>query len=163
MRRRRLTASVVGIGLVMGAAIRGTTRRFAIREDSMSPGLRSGDWVIARRRNRDLERGDIVVFGDPAGSGMHLVKRVIGLPNERIEIERGRVTVGGALLADRWASGITAPDGTWDIPADHVWVLGDNRARSASDSRTIGSLPITDVTWRVTARYWPSGRMGLIT
>lgn len=162
MRRRRLVASVVGIGIVVGAAIRGTTRRFAILEDSMSPGLRAGDWVIARRRSRNVERGDIVVFTDPKGSGMLLVKRVIGLANEHIEIERGRVTIGGALLADRWASGITAPDGSWDIPPDHVWVLGDNRSRSASDSRTMGPLPIAAVTWRVTARYWPSDRMGLI-
>lgn len=162
MRRRRLVAGTVGVGLLAGAALRGTARRFAIREDSMSPALLAGDWVVARRRTRDLERGDIVVFGDPSGSGMLLVKRVIGLPNESLGIERGRVTVGGALLADRWASDITTPDGSWDIPADHVWVLGDNRARSASDSRTLGPLPIAAISWRVTARYWPSGRIGLI-
>ncbi len=162
MRGRRLVAGAVGLGAVVGAAIRGTTRRFAIREESMAPALLAGDWVIARRRAGNPQRGDIVVFPDPSATGMLLVKRVIGLPRERVGVEHGRVTINGALLADRWATGTTWPDGVWDIPADHVWVLGDNRARSTSDGRTFGAVGLRDVRWLVSARYWPKARIGLV-
>ncbi len=162
MRRRRIVAGAVGVALVAIAALRGVTRRFAIRESSMSPALEEGDWVIARRLTGVPERGAVVVFDDPTGSGMHLVKRVIGLPGEHVGIEGGRVTINGALLADRWASGVTGPDGSWDIPQDRVWLLGDNRALSASDGRVIGPTPLEEIHWLVLARYWPTDRAGAI-
>jgi signal peptidase I len=162
MRRRRIVAGAVGVAFVAVALLRGVARRFAIRESSMSPALEEGDWVIARRLTGVPERGDVVVFDDPTGSGMHLVKRVIGLPGEHVGIEGGRVTINGALLADRWASGVTGPDGSWDIPPDRVWLLGDNRALSASDGRVIGPTPLEDVRWLVLARYWPTDRAGTV-
>jgi signal peptidase I len=161
--RRGVVTSAVGIAIVGAAILRGLARRFAIRESSMSPTLDDGDWVIARRRpSAGLDRGDIVVFPDPSVSGSNLVKRVIGLPGERVGIEGGRVTINGALLADRWASGTTTPDGMWEVPDGHVWLLGDNRASSSSDGRVLGPLPIKDIPWVVAARYWPTGRAGLV-
>lgn len=129
----------------------------------MEPHLTNGDWVIARRRTGVPSRGDIIVFSDPAGSGMNLVKRVIGLPGECIGIRGGRVTVDGALLADRWASGTTSPDGAWYVPDGYVWLLGDNRAASTSDGRILGPTPLDEVDWVVVARYWPSSRVGRLT
>lgn len=162
MQRRGIIAGSIGVTVLAAAALRGVLRRFEIRESSMEPSLESGDWVIARRRTGPLERGDIVVFDDPTGSGMNLVKRVIGVGDERIGIEGGRVTINGALLADRWANGVTEPDSEWDVPANHIWVLGDNRPRSRSDSRLFGSFPEDDVTWQVIARYWPTAKAGMI-
>jgi signal peptidase I len=162
MRRRRIVAGVVGMGVVVATVLRGITRRFAIREASMSPALDDGDWVIARRLSGVPDRGAVVVFDDPTGSGMHLVKRVIGLPGEHVGIEGGRVTINGALLADRWASGITGPDGSWDVPARSVWLLGDNRALSVSDGRVLGPTPLDEIDWLVVARYWPTDRVGMI-
>lgn len=155
--------SAAGVAMIGAAVARGITRRFAIRESSMAPTLDEGDWVIARRRVGVPDRGTIVVLSGPSGSGHHLVKRVIGLPGEHLGVEGGRVTVNGALLADRWASGSSGPDGSWDIPGGHVWVLGDNRPRSASDGRITGPTPLDDVHWVVTARYWPTARAGFIT
>lgn len=160
MHKRRIAAGLAGIAVVAAAAARGSTRRFAVREGSMSPALNDGDWIITRRRRRTPERGDIIVFPDPVAPSDHLVKRVIGLPGEHIGIARGRVTINGALLADRWASGITLPEGTWDVPEGHVWLLGDNRAVSSSDSRTRGTVPIADIPWIVVTRYWPRWRAG---
>lgn len=129
----------------------------------MSPALESGDWVVAKRRTGILERGDIVVLADPTGTGMNLVKRVIGVPGERIGIEDGRVTVNGAVLADRWAKGVTESDGDWELPDGHIWVLGDNRPHSRSDGRLFGPTPIESAQWQVVARYWPTSRAGMIT
>ena len=139
-----------------------STRRFAVREDSMVPTLEPEDWVVARRRTGSPRRGDIVVFPDPADAHRSLIKRVIGLPGEHIGVDAGRVTVDGALLADRWANGATRPDGHWSIGDDEVWVLGDNRGRSASDGRQVGPTPIGDIEWIVIARYWPARRLGRI-
>ncbi len=162
MARRGIVAGSIGVVLLAAAAMRGVVRRFEIREASMEPALQSGDWVVAKRRNGPLQRGDIVVLDDPTGTGLNLVKRVIGVPGERIGIEAGRVTVNGAVLADRWANGVTEPNGQWVIPADHVWVLGDNRVLSRSDGRLFGPTPVDDVHWQVVARYWPSARSGVI-
>jgi signal peptidase I len=160
VRANRVVAGVLGGALLAAVTLRGFVRRFAIHESSMAPTIEDGDWVIARRVIGPLERGDIVVFADPTGSGLDLVKRVIGLPGEVIGIEGGRVTVNGALLADRWASGSTRPDGEWLISGDEVWLLGDNRVHSVSDGRVLGPTKIDELSWVVVARYWPTARAG---
>lgn len=163
MRTNRVVAGVVGGAFLAAVTLRGFVRRFAIHESSMAPTIEDGDWVIARRVLGPLERGDIVVFADPTGSGLDLVKRVIGLPGEVIGIEGGRVTVNGALLADRWASGSTRPDGEWTISGDEVWLLGDNRGHSVSDGRVLGATKMGEIGWVVVARYWPTARAGLLS
>ncbi len=163
MHRRGIIAGTIGVAVATTAVTRSAFRRFEIRELSMQPALTENDWVLARRRTGDVDRGSVVVLKDPTGSGINLVKRVIGLPGEHMGIEAGRVTVNGALLADRWASGATAPGGTWHIPRNHVWLLGDNRVASASDGRILGPTPLTDITWVVVARYWPRHRAGRVS
>jgi signal peptidase I len=162
MNKRGIVAGSVAATVLAAAALRGMLRRFEIKEASMSPAIESGDWIVGKRRTGALERGDIIVFEDPTGTGMNLVKRVIGVAGERIGIENGRVTVDGAVLADRWANGVTAPDGEWDVPGDHIWVLGDNRPLSRADSRLFGPIPVSSVHWRVVARYWPTPKAGMI-
>ncbi len=163
MRNRGIIAASIGVALLAAAALRGVLRRFEIREASMSPTLESGDWIVAKRRTGPLQRGDIVVFNDPTGTGMNLVKRVIGIPGDQVGIENGRVTINGAVLADRWANGVTEPDGEWPVPEGHIWVLGDNRPLSRSDGRLFGPIPLESAQWQVVARYWPSTRAGMIT
>ncbi|GMR02401.1 MAG: signal peptidase I [Acidimicrobiia bacterium] len=145
----------------MAALLRGVTRRFAITENSMTPVLEPGDWVLARKRTGVPRRGDIVVFDDPSGSGLNLVKRVIGLPGEEVTTTNGHVIIDDAILAERWAVGSTGPDGTWTVPPTHVWVLGDNRGHSTSDGRSIGTTPIDAIGWRVAATYWPTSRIAI--
>lgn len=162
MSRRGMTAGAVAAGIIAAAALRGVARRFEVKEASMSPTLESGDWVLARRSGGIPDRGDIVVFTDPTGSGMNLVKRVIGLPGEHLAVVDGQVSVDGGVLADRWANGITRPDGEWSVPEGHVWVLGDNRGMSRSDGRLLGPTRIDTIGWRVIARYWPARRISAV-
>lgn len=128
----------------------------------MEPTLREGDWVIARRRPRTPRRGDIVVFEHGDRPGLSIVKRVIGLPGERVAIHGGRVFIDDAPLADPWANGFTAGEGTWEVPEGSVWVLGDLRSTSGSDSRLLGPIALDGIHWQVVARYWPSGRIGMV-
>lgn len=162
MTRGRLIAGAMAVIVVTSAALRGVSRRFEIKESSMSPALEPGDWTIARQYRGAPQRGDIVVFTDPIGSGMNLVKRVIGLPGEEVVVDVGRVSIDGVILADRWANGITRPDGSWSVPDGHVWVLGDNRAESRSDGRVLGATPMETIGWEVVARYWPRNRVALV-
>jgi len=162
-RRRGLIAGSVGLGLLVAGTVVGTMRRFEIKESSMAPTLDSGDWVVAKRRKGPLNRGDIVILNDPSGTGMNLVKRVLGVAGERMGIENGRVTVNGVVLADRWAHGVTEPPGEWTVPDGEIWILGDNRPRSRSDSRVFGPIPIESVHWQVVARYWPRSRLGAVS
>jgi signal peptidase I len=128
----------------------------------MQPALEDGDWVIAQRRRGAPARGDVVVFALGDDADTFLIKRIVGLPGERLEISDGQVHIDGQTLAEPWANGPTFPDGSEHIPDDAVWVLGDNRALSSADSRTAGAISVADIGWRVFAVYWPSSRMGMI-
>ena len=108
-------------------------------------------------------RGDIVVFESSAGSGNDLIKRVIGLPGERVSIVQGQVYINGLLLhepyiTEAWSD--TRPDIV--VPARHYYVLGDNR-NSSQDSRSgrVGLVPRERVVGKALLRYWPLGSFGL--
>ncbi len=157
IRKRTMLAAAMGLTTLAAAAIQGS-RRFAVVEDSMRPTLEPGDWVIARRHRGVPRRGAVVVFASPHNPQLLLIKRVIGLPGERITVANGQVHIDGSTLAETWASARTAPDSDNLVPDDAVWVLGDDRALSSADSRTIGPVPVDGVAWRVFAIYWPAGR-----
>lgn len=128
----------------------------------MEPSLSSGDFVIARTA-RWPQRGDVVTFGHPFRNEMLLVKRVVGLPGERLTISNGQVHIDGDVLAERWADGPTRPDAEWDVGADEVIVLSDNRSATIADSRSFGPIAISAIEHRVIARYWPANSLGKIT
>ncbi len=162
MRRRKGSLAALGaVVLAAVASLRGRVRRYVVAEDSMRPFFRPGDYLIAQRLTRLPERGSVVIIPHPAREGFELVKRVVGLPGERITIANGQVHVDGGVLAEPWADGITRPEGDWRLGPDELFVLGDHRAVSVDDSRTLG--PVTaPARWKVTARYWPPGSIGLL-
>ena len=128
----------------------------------MRPALEDGDWLLAQRFRGTPSRGDIMVFAPPGEDQIFVIKRVIGLPGEHAEISDGQVHIDGHTLAEPWANGPTFPYAAEHISDDAVWVLGDNRALSSADSRTIGALPIAAIEWKAVAIYWPSRRVGLL-
>jgi signal peptidase I len=135
------------------------------------------DRVLANRfiyHLRDPRRGEIIVFNTPpealvkCGAGGTFVKRLIGLPGERIEIrlERGDgyVYIDGERLEEpyltperRSALNEMAPR---TIPDDHYFMMGDNRAQSC-DSREWGAVPRENLIGKVFATYWPPNRISL--
>jgi len=137
-------------------------RRFEIVNDSMQPALHAGDWVIALPLRGVPKRGAIIVFDHDDRPGLTLVKRVVGLPGERVAIAGERIHIDDITFAEPWVGGSTAPDGAWEVPRDAVFVLGDHRTASTADSRSLGPIELRDVEWRVVARYWPSSRIGFV-
>lgn len=112
-----------------------------IPSESMDPTLKVGDGIIVNRfsyLNDGPERGDIVVFTSEEYNNEYLIKRVIGLPGDTIEIKDGGCYVNGCRLVESYAVGVTevSPNGRehFVVPEGEYFLLGDNREGSA-DSR----------------------------
>ncbi|HYN30343.1 MAG TPA: signal peptidase I [Dermatophilaceae bacterium] len=135
-----------------------------------------GDWLVATPREsqgtvRDAVHEGLVFVGLlPSTSDDHLIKRVVGLPGDRVSCcgADGRLQVNGEPLDEGYVRPGDPPSTIpFDItvPADRVWVMGDHRSDSedsryhddAGDGRT-GSVPLTDVTGRAVAVVWPFDR-----
>lgn len=145
---------------------------FYIPSESMVPTLKIHDRVIVNKlsyRLHPVHRGDIVVFKTPEGvdpSIKDLIKRVVGLPGERIEGRAdGHVYVDGKVLAEPYLpKGLrTDPFPLERIPKDSYWVMGDNRPNS-KDSRYFPEHFIKrgDIVGRAFVRVWPLDRIGLL-
>lgn len=135
-------------------------QRFAISEQSMSPALAEGDYLVTVRRRPT--RGDIIVLDHPGRPGFRLVKRVVAIGAATFEVRNGVVLIDGRPADEPWTADLTSPDGRWEIPPGHLFVLGDARHRSTDDSRTLGPLPIRERADVVRFRYWPLSRFGPI-
>lgn len=136
---------------------------FRVAEDSMAPALQPGDRLVVRSRRRGrgrpVRRGAVVAYR--AGDD-YLVKRVIGRSGERIAIAGGVISINGRAWTDPWWGAATRPDGEWLIPPDSCFVLGDNRPRSAGDSRTAGPVSAADIAGVAVLRYRPRAKVVVI-
>ena len=130
--------------------------RFRIEQVSMQPNLHEGEYVIVDKISYLLhppERGDIVVLkraGQP-----DLIKRIVGLPGETIEVRDGKVFADGQPLTEPYIAQQPAyVMSARQIEADQYFVLGDNRNNS-SDSHAWGPVPRADIIGRAMVIYWP--------
>ena len=135
---------------------------------------RFSDRVLANRfiyHFRDPHRGDVIVFETPpaakakCGAGGTFVKRIIGLPKERVQIRLRRgaafVYVDGRRLDEPYIENDRrdiGPEDTYRVPAGHYFVMGDNRSQSC-DSRVWGSVPRENIIGKVFMTYWPPQRI----
>lgn len=125
-----------------------------------------GDYVLARRilaRER-LARGDVVVFDSPGGAATIHTKRIVGMPNETVELENGRVALDDEVISEPYLdSGVgTEPKSSiteWFLDPDEYFVLGDFRSDSY-DSRDYGPVKQDTIVGKVWFRFWPLGRFG---
>jgi signal peptidase I len=145
-------------------------RAYVISAGSMESSLRAGDHVLADQlhSNGDIERGDLITFRYPQDIRQLYVKRVIGLPGDRIRIANKQVIRNGRRLVEPYAQHVASVvDDHRDnaaelvVPPDSFYVLGDNRDHSW-DSRYWGFVPRADVVGKPWLVYWsydaPAGR-----
>jgi signal peptidase I len=134
-------------------------RTFQIPSSSMEPTLLIGDRLWAKKLP-DYQRGDIVVFKPPDAPDQDYIKRVVGLPGERIQVQGTAVYLNGKKLAMTgpvWRSGGVKDFGPYRIPDGHLFLMGDNRDNSR-DSRYFGPVPVKSIFGRAYKLYWPFRR-----
>ena len=130
---------------------------YEIKEESMSPELLPEDYVLATKTNEPLSRGDIIIFKNSEKS-IDVVKRVVGLPGETISASNNELLVNGETIEDPWAKTVTDDFIDCNVGENEVFVLGDQRRLSTSDSRTLGTINATDCL-KLKYRYWPYQRI----
>jgi len=169
---RRFFASILEVAeialVAIGAVflIRGfLVQPFLVSGSSMVPNFSNGDYLLVDEfsyRFRAPERGEVVVFHYPKDESTYFIKRIIGLPDEQIEIKNSKVTIfntehpkGLPLSEDYLPPGtMTSGNADYKLESDEYLVLGDNRSYSF-DSRTWGPLKSRDIVGLARLRLWP--------
>ncbi len=139
---------------------------------SMEPTFFGDDRLVVSRVHYLLgqpQRGDILVFNSLRESelarGVMLIKRVVGLPGETVEIRDRILHVNGEALNEPYIKDEDCRrrchDQTWELAADEYFMMGDNRNNS-NDSRSFGPVPLPSIVGRVILRYWPVKSVGMI-
>lgn len=142
---------------------------FLVSGSSMVPNFSDGDYLLIDEVTyhfRVPERGEVVVFRYPKNESVYFIKRVIGLPGERVEIKNGHITIfgqnskEGSALDEKYLPVDMDPSasGEFTVPGDSYFVMGDNRPYSF-DSRSWGMLPRADIVGLVQFRLWPPAAM----
>ena len=131
----------------------GTYRAYEIKEESMEPSLHEGDYVLAVKVSEPLNRGNIVIY-EYTPKNIEIIKRVIGLPGETISNEDGVIKINGKTMNDTWGNGESVSFEATTLQEDEIFVLGDNRQKSSSDSSSIGAIKVEDC-WKLRYLYWP--------
>jgi signal peptidase I len=176
------------LALLVFLAVRASFQNFKVDGNSMYPTLENGEFLIVNKlvySEVDVdklskflpfldaggqprryvfhgpERGDIIVLQDPRDPSVDLIKRVIGLPGETVEIVNGVVFVNGLMLEEPYITQpwhYTGPPVT--LGPEEYFVMGDNRDNS-KDSRSVGPIPKELIIGKAMLTYWPASHFGL--
>ncbi len=138
---------------------------------SMQPTLHENDRIFVNKIVyviKSPERGDIITLHAPDKENTEYIKRIIGLPGDKVSIEDGKVILNGNELKENYIDPDsytdTHLDSEWTVPEGQVFVLGDNRAPGASkDSRVLGTIDEDEIVGRAGIRYFPFNRLGDLT
>jgi len=172
----------IGLALVIQAYL---VKPYRIPSPSMVDTLEIGDRVLVNRvvyHLKDLGHGDVVVFRWPKNRDVVFIKRVVGLPGDRLQAKDGKLYVDGVAQEEPYVhktNGVTDPtnpSGTivgttmsqpwglsdeYTVPEGHYFMMGDNRTNS-DDSRVWGPVPENDLIGEAFFVYWPLDRLGTL-
>jgi len=146
------------LAFLLFVAINSVSARIRVESISMQPTLYAGDFIIVNKIAYKLGtpgRGDVIIFHYPPNPQIEpYIKRVIGLPGETVTISKGKVHINGVPLEEGYIQSPPNYEGTWQVPPDSLFVLGDNRNNS-SDSHAWGMVPFSNVIGKAEVVYWP--------
>jgi signal peptidase I len=156
---------LISFVLVFGFVRPFVVEAFWIPSASMVPTLKYGDRVLVNKfiyRFTEPERGDVIVFKSVEGDGQDLIKRVVGVPGDKIAVRGGKLFVNGEPQKEPYVNK-KYPDRSFyaptTVPKDHIFAMGDNRANS-QDSRVFGPVPEENIEGEAFLRFWPPDRIG---
>ncbi|MFZ2154389.1 MAG: signal peptidase I [Candidatus Moraniibacteriota bacterium] len=157
---------------------------FFVQGASMEPNFQDGQYLIVNELGykqidikinkinsfKEIKRGDVIVFRYPLNPKQFFIKRIVGLPGERIRVDKGEVFIynetnpEGFKLEEDYLNAdlITKGDNDYVIKNDEYYVMGDNRNHS-SDSRMWGPIKDSNVIGKVLLRAWPLDKIKLFT
>lgn len=131
---------LVGAGLAWGVARLVNASLRDVEGGSMATSLADGDRVVVLPPGASgIELGSVVVVRDPRRPRQETIKRVVALPGQSCELRDGVLHLDGVAHDEPYVATPTIDDHAWEVPADHLVVLGDNRLGS-TDSRTFGPV-----------------------
>ncbi len=166
------TIKIVVISLVIIIGIRSFVMQpFFVNGQSMEPNFYDGDYLIVNEigyRFDDPKRGDVIIFHYPNDPQQFFIKRIIGLPGEKVVIENNGITIynkehpDGFVLGEFYIpkSAVISKDYSQELKNDEYYVLGDNRIAS-SDSRVWGVLEKRHIVGKAWIRAWPFGNFSV--
>ena len=129
-----------------------------INGESMNPTIKNNEWILAEKispKFGEFKRGEIVVFKSPENNNRLLIKRIIGLPNETMEIKYGLVYIDGKLLNEPYLiTDAVKENSEYKIGENEYVMLGDNRENSI-DSREYGVVKKEGLLGRALFVYKP--------
>lgn len=154
------------IAVVIAALVLVFLKPIIVQQQSMEPNFHAGDYLLTSRQAYrffgDPERGDVIVFRsellDDEGNEKCLIKRVIGLPGDVVEIKSGYVYVNGEEIDEPYVKeqGISGEMDAVTVPENELFVMGDNRGVS-EDSRSarVGTISEDTIVGKVFVRLYP--------
>ena len=164
----------IAIAILIAALVLIFFKPIIIQQESMQPNFYSGDYVIVSRQAYnlfgDIEHGDVIVFKstllDNKGHQKNLIKRVIGLPGDTIEIRDGYVIRNGQVIEESYvaAQGLSGEMDEITVEEGKLFVMGDNRAVSQdSRSREVGQIDQESIVGKVILRVFPFDSIKIFT
>jgi len=136
---------------------------------SMMPALTDQERIfinkfVYRFHFGSINRGDMVVFWYPYDPSKSYIKRVIGIPGDQVEIDRGTLILNGKPMVENYVppeyrDHVSYPATV--VPPDEYFVMGDHRS-SSNDSRSWGTVPRRDIYGKAVFVYWPLDKLGLL-
>ena len=151
------TLETIVMALVLFLAINAVSSRVRVENISMKPTLQPGYLLVVNKLAYTLgepKHGDIVVF-DYNGAGQEdYIKPIIGLPGDQVVVENGIVSVNGHSLTEPYIAEMPRYSGSWSVPENSYFVLGDNRNNS-SDSHQWGYVSEEDLVGKAVFIYFP--------
>ncbi len=161
----REIAETILLTLVIFFLIRFAVENYRVEGQSMEPNFHNGQYLLVNKLTYKIghpERNDVIVFHFPLDETKNYIKRVIGLPGEKVEVKNGQVYVNDVLVPEAYEIHQAFYNyGPTTVPADQYFVLGDNRPES-SDSHFWGFVPMRDIVGKAWISYWPPSMWGII-
>ncbi len=153
-----LVAMAFALSLVIRTFV---VQPFVVPSPSLDPTIRVWDRVLVNKfvyRFSSPHRGDIVVFADPNHKLPALIKRVVAVGGDTVDISDGKLVLNGRAQDEPYVHGKPTELGTWrmpiTIPSGYVFLMGDNRTNSG-DARYFGPQPLSVIEGKAFAVYWP--------
>jgi signal peptidase I len=151
------TLQTIILAVVLYFLIDSVIARVRVENISMLPTLQPGEFLLVNKmayKLGQLHTGDIVIFHFPQDPSQDYIKRVIGVPGDTVTVQGGKVYINNHALTEPYISAAPQYTGSWTVPSDQLFVLGDNRNQS-SDSHSWGFVPQANLVGRALVIYWP--------